>query len=290
MILKIRTYLLLSFGLFALTLLLVCAQQPRRVMRIIPLTDNILTSLSAQQESGSLAHDGIEVSIVPLTRKSIETCRLVLKPILSKDIATLSHQGYVNYTDTENLEIIKAYKLAGRYPYSGRYDKFSNGVKNDGWQINPYLARAQSTLAFKIIIENRSTGKVMVQPSTCRIVDSRGKKYNVLRKDTWHGFAPLAYSSTQALITWGRAGGLTGYFIPYTALSKDTTTTKIVSHGIDIYPSITIEGVILFSMVEEDVREFSVVLPNVIFYNQENEIVRKRDFVYRFMVAEIPQS
>jgi len=51
-----------------------------------------------------------------------------------------------------------------------------------------------------------------------------------------------------------------------------------------IYPGVTVEGLLVFPMVEKGSAAFKVIFPDVAYYDSENTVVRKKDFQFEFTI------
>jgi hypothetical protein len=267
-----------------------CAPPPSSLVKLVPLPEKDDIVLGPENRSVSLREGGVTISVSGLDPQELAKYNVVLKPVRPEDFDTLFKAGYVNYAAGDNAELLSRYRLAQTYPRELRYDAFGRDLGADGWVVNPYLEKKDQILIFRISIDNKSAQKVELDPAQCVLVDDQRRQYAVLSKDEWHGFCPLIWSPNYAMVTYGRSYQLVNYFVPREVLIKDNIVEATLLQAKKIFPGVAMEGLVVFPLMPNEVQEIKLILPEITFYNENNEAVKKKDFAYRFKIVRPPSK
>lgn len=264
---------------------LVCTPPPLPQIKIIPLPDKDNIVLGPENKSVSLSEQGLSINVSNLSPEDLNQYSVVLKPIRPEDFNVLFKNGYVNYAQGDNAELLLKYRLTQSYPRELRYSAFGTELANDGWEINPYLEKKNALLIFKVIIENKTAQKIEIEPAQSVVLDDQKKQYAPYTREDWQGFFPLVWAPQFVMITYGSALQLTHYFVPREVAIKNEIIDQTLLEVKKVYPGVTMEGLVVFPMVSKDVQEFRLILPEIKFYDQNNEVVKKKDFSYKFKIV-----
>jgi hypothetical protein len=281
-------YAIGTWMLPAVMAILSCAPPPPPLVKIIPLPAKGDIVLGPENRSASLSAGGVTIKVAGLDPQELSKYSVVLKPIRPEDFDNLFKDGYVNYAAGDNAELLTQYRLGPTYPREFRYDAFGQATGNDGWEVNPYLDKKNELFVFRVVIDNKSGQKIDLDPSQSVMVDDQRRQYAVLSKDDWRGFSPLVWSPNFVLVTYGHSSQLVHYFMPRETALKDKIVDGTLLNVRKVFPGVTLEGLLVFPLLPPEVQEVKLVLPEVTFYNDNNEVVKKQDFVYRFKIVRSP--
>jgi len=265
------------------------ALKQKSIVPIIPRDDKRF-SPGEELNSVSITQDQLSITVKYLEPEDLKLFSIHVRQLSPMDFAPLFSGQYINYADEKYEEMLIAYNLYAEVGRVRLFNKLGESSLCGGWLESPYFdeeARPNFT-AFMVTFNNNGEEKVGFDPALFVMVDDQGHQHSALSYQEAlmksmdfrgaFGFRPIYPPYAQPYYAHNLFGAR--YFIRSNILAQTLLKEKRV------YPKAKVEGIVLFPRLQQEVKNFRLILPEVIFFKGNKEVERL-DFEFEFWRGEV---
>lgn len=208
----------------------------------------------------TLERDSIRFTAVLVSGREIEPNFLGVRRISYKDFAPILKDGYVNYADGNNSDLLTLYNRYKEYQADRIRDYWGNPLFPE-FILSPFADDdGHPTMTIiAVTVQNLRSEKIRVAPFSAALIDDTGEQKMALSKDDL--FVDLE-------ARWARAS-LTPFALSTPGFSREyflRTSSQVQRaqfSGTAVFAGARASGLLFFQKFESSVKHFTFIFPDV---------------------------